>query len=173
MLLRRLVDFEKAISSPVRWTEPDNEDGYVRFLVALEVEGVTEASLQLSGGTYIYYPDEHVTFELSIFGINSQRRTRLMRLDWRSLKGGHTNVRCSGEWAGKRLPSTHLHSFDLNYGEAKGVMRRGKLPCAEPVDPEPKSFEELRERTGLLFRIKNMDIVPRPEWVYSLFGKGE
>jgi hypothetical protein len=172
MPLRRLVEAEKTISSPVQWTEPDREIPYVRFLVALDIAGVTETTLQLSGGTYIDTPDKHVTFELAVVGDKASRRTRLMRIDWRSLHGGHSNIRSTdGAWAGRRVPETHFHPFDFNYIEGEGRMRRGKLPYAQPLEPEPQTFEELRAQAGLLFGIKNMHVVPRPDWVYSLFGR--
>jgi hypothetical protein len=167
--MRRLVEVEKTIGVPVSWTGPDAETGYIRFSVPLEVEGVTEAGLTLNGGAYLNYPDRHVTFELAI--ATARGRVRLVRVDWRSLKGGHSNSpRCPGEWSGRRVPESHLHCFDLNWVEAEQRMRRGKLPYAKPLDSEPQSFEELKDSVGIQFRIKNIAVVPRPEWVYSLFG---
>jgi hypothetical protein len=43
-------------------------------------------------------------------------------------------------------------------------------PCAKPLDSEPQSFEELKDLVGIQFRIKNIAVVPRPEWAYTLFG---
>jgi hypothetical protein len=168
--MRRLVDVEKSIAVPVSWTAPD-ETSFVRFSAPLEIDGVTEAGLTLTGGAYLDYPDRNVTFELAVFGAAGVRRVRLIRLDWRSLRGGHSNPRnCPDKWRGQRVPATHLHCFDLNWVESEQRMRRGKLPCAKPLDSKPQSFEELKESVGIHFRIKNIAIVPRPEWVYDLFG---
>ena len=51
-------------------------------------------------------------------------------------------------------------------------MRRGKLPCARPVERELQTYEDVREYVGTHFKIRNMDIVPRPDWVYDLFDDG-
>ena len=61
MSLQKLFEAEKGISVPVAWTAPDQEDGYIRFSVPLEIEGVIETGLSLSGGAYIDFPDRHVT----------------------------------------------------------------------------------------------------------------
>jgi hypothetical protein len=170
MPLRTIFEAEKNISVAVAWTAPDRDDGYIRFSAPLEMEGVTEAGLLLTGGAYQKVPDQHMTFELAVWGLDGARRTRLVRLDWRSLKGGHSNPSRCGDWAGQRVPPTHLHCFDLNWIEEERRMRKGKLPCARPLDSEPQSFEDLREFVGIHFRIKNIGIVPRPEWEYNLFG---
>jgi len=147
MSLRRLVETEKSIPYRPEWTEPDVGDGNTRLSVPLEIGGVTETGLTLECRAYEYHPDEHVTLELSVLGMNGRRRIRLMRLDWRSLKGGHSNDRrrCSGPWSGKRVPATHLHSFDLNWVESEQRMKKGKLPCAEPISEPLQSFAELTD----------------------------
>lgn len=169
MPLPRLVTSWKSIANPVEWSKPDPEDGYIRFYAPLEMDGIVEAGLVLSGGTYAHHPDRHVTFELAVSGIAGQRRTRLARLDWRAITGGHSNHRrkCAGN--GNRVPETHIHGFELNWVESERRMKRGNLPCAESVDRELQSFEELRAYVGTRFRINNIGIVPRPDWVYDLF----
>lgn len=49
---------------------------------------------------------------------------------------------------------------------------RTDLSQAEPLPEEIQSFESLREYTGKLFRISNIDIVDRPDWEYRLFHNG-
>lgn len=172
MPLRKLVIAEKRIPIRVEWTSPER-DGYVRFLVPLEIDGIVDAGLTLSGGAYHPYRDQHVSLELAILDHNGSRRIRLARIDWKSLRKGHSNNarKCAGPWGGERVPETHLHSFDLNYIEAEGRMKAGKLPCAEPI-PEPlQTFKELRRFCGTCFKINNIDIVPPPDWEYDLFDE--
>jgi hypothetical protein len=171
MLLKSLFLAEKSVPVGVQWTVPDPSDGYMRFSVPLEVGGITEAGLVLTGGSYAHHPDEHITFEMAVFDHGGIRRIRLCRLDWRSLLDGHSNQRnkCRGQWAGKRVPSTHLHSFEANWVEAEQRMRKGKLPCAEPIPQSLQTFDDLRSFVGIYFRIKNIDIVPPPNWLYDLF----
>ncbi len=47
-------------------------------------------------------------------------------------------------------------------------MRRGDLPNAVPIGERLQSFESLLEFTGKLFRIKNMELVAKPNWRYDL-----
>lgn len=170
MPLPRLLAAEKSIPFANEWVKPEASDGYARFLVPLEVEGVLETSVTLSVGAYIRRPDRHVTFELSVRGVSGQRQIRIERVDWRDIRGGHSNQRsCRGLWSGRRVPASHAHTFNLNWVEAERRMRKGKLPCAEPLEPEPQSFEELRTLVGRRLNINNIDVVPRPPWEYDLF----
>jgi hypothetical protein len=52
-------------------------------------------------------------------------------------------------------------------------MRRGNLRQAVDIDEELQTFEAFRDHVGNLFRISNIDIVPRPPWVYDLFLENE
>lgn len=171
MPLPSLVDAWKTIPIAPKWTDPDPADGYTRIYAPLDIEGVTEAGLVLTVGAYATYPERHVTFELCVLDA-ADRRTRLIRLDWRSLRGGHTNKRrnkCDGPWGRRRVPATHLHAFELNYLPDEQRMKKGKLPCAEPTSEELSSFEDVRKFVGSCFKIKNIEIVPPPDWIYDLF----
>lgn len=174
MTLPELVDAEKSISVPVRWTGPDSDEGgWTRFQVPLAIGGVTEAGLVLDGGTYQHHPDRNVCFELGAVGFGGHRRIPLIRVEWRSLRGGHSNERkngCEGEWAGRRVPATHIHTFEGNWRPETQRMRKGDLPCAEPIDEDIQSFESLRSYVGRRFRISNIEIVPRPDWRYDLLS---
>jgi hypothetical protein len=125
----------------------------------------------LTGGAYAQHADRHVSLELAIQGLNGTRRIRLSRIDWRSLRRGHSNPRgkCLGAWDGKRVPETHYHSFEMNWVEAERRMKKGKLPCAKPIDEPLQSFEQLRAFAGISFNINNISIVPPPPWEYDLF----
>ena len=177
MSLPLLVGAEKSIAVAVRWTLPDSDEGgFIRFQVALEIDGIIEAGLFLDGGAYAQHRDVNVSFELAVVSSGRHRRLPLVRVEWRSLRGGHSNQRkngCEGPWAGKRVPETHLHSFEGNWIEAKNRMRRGDLPCAEPIAEELQSFEALRAFVGRHFRINNIDVVPRPDWRYDLFDDND
>lgn len=170
MSLPKLILAPKAIPYAAEWSRPDQDDGYIRYHTSLDLEGVTEAGLTLFGGTYVHHPDRHISFELAVEGHGGNRRIRLARIDWKSIRDGHSNSpRCPGPWAGKRVPETHFHRFELNWSEAEQRMKRGKLPCAEPIDEPIQTFEDLRVYVGIMFNINNINVVPRPDWVYDLF----
>lgn len=179
MSLPQLIAATKAIAVSVAWTTPGpslDEGGYTRFQVPLDVDGITESGLVLEGGAFASYRDRDVCFELNALGHNGRRRIPLMRLEWRSRRGGHSNQRktgCQGPWAGKRVPATHIHTFEANWLAEKDRMRKGDLPCAEPIEEEIQSFEELRVYVGRRFRINNIGVVPHPDWRYDLFDEGD
>jgi hypothetical protein len=165
-----LVSSEKSIPVPVRWSDPDrDEGGWIRFQVPLDIDGITETILVLEGGTYSQHPDRNVCFELCLLGLGRNRRIPLIRVEWRSIRGGHTNQRrsrCSCKV--RRVPETHIHPFEDNWLPDQKIMKRGDLPCAEPIKEDLQSFESLRDYVGTRFRINNISIVPRPLWQYTL-----
>ncbi|WP_223866109.1 hypothetical protein, partial [Salipiger aestuarii] len=102
----------KEISFFPGWSRPEAETGYVFFDAPLEIGGVTETGLVLHGGCYETYPDCNVTFELRIAKSPGQRCLPMERIDWRSLSGGHSNIRGpASEWSGAKVSDTHLHEF--------------------------------------------------------------
>lgn len=137
---------------------------------------VTETGLVLHGGCYHDRPDCHVTFELRISKSPGKRCLPMERIDWRSLDGGHSNIRGpQSEWSGKRVSKTHCHAFDLNWsGQPERLQKRG-LTVAREIDEETlNSFEDVRSYAGNRFRINSIDVVHRPGWEYTLFNpRGE
>jgi len=73
---------------------------------------------------------------------------------------------------GSALPSrteaTHVHSFEINWDVVSERMLKRNLPCADNVPQPLETFEEARAYVGAAFRINNIDVVERPEWVYEL-----
>lgn len=166
MLLRQLVETWKDLSHDAKWTEPDVSQ-YCRFYAPLVVDGILEASLVLKGGTYKTHPERHISFELAIRDMKTNRDVRLSRIDWRVLSGGHSNSRRSCRGLVTRTESTHFHEFSLNYIAEEDRMKR-RLPCARNVDENLNTFEELREFVGTHFRINDIIGIPLPNWEYRL-----
>jgi hypothetical protein len=99
MPLPGLMCAPKRIPFALEWTEPESPGGYIRYNTTLEVDGITEAGLILTGGAYSRLPDRHVTFELSLQTGVPNKRIWLTRIDWRSLKGGHSQRPQEMRWA--------------------------------------------------------------------------
>jgi hypothetical protein len=168
-MLKALADADKSIAFWPGWSKPDADDGYTHFQAPLAIGSVAEAGLFLTGGAYAGAPDKHVTFEIVLLTAGGHRSTKLMRIDWRSLRGGHTNQRrhaCLG--CARRTAATHFHAFDINFVEATGRMRGPKLPCARDIPEGLQSFEELRAYVGKHFKINAIEVVGPPEWAYIL-----
>ena len=151
------------------WSEPEPETGYVWFDAPLEIGGVTERAFVLHGGCYSDHADCHVSLEVRISKVPGRRCIPLMRLDWRSLEGGHQNPRREGSpVSGHKVSDTHLHAFDLNYNPTTGRMRGKALRMAMEIDQDLQSVDDVLRYAGNAFRISNITIVVAPPWRYNL-----
>lgn len=169
MSFERLATEQKQLASAPIWQRAGFEKTGLWFDAPLEIGGVTEAFFVLHGEARVDLPDQHVGLELVYNIPNARRRVPIARMDWKSIKGGHSNKRRAG-WPmkGKRVPPTHFHPFDLNFIAATGRMRPGDLPVAVEISGELQSFESALAMAGFLLRISNIDLVPRPPWEYRL-----
>lgn len=173
MTLRELFDSPKSLVVPPSWSSPE-PNGYSWFDAPLEVFGVTERMFILHGGHQRDLPDAHVCFEIKVGRPGTKKKIPLARIEWRSLKGGHTNPLYGppshSKLKGKRVPDTHHHTFDLNYFGDEDRMRGGNLPWAIAFSEEILSFESLRDTAGKCFGISDIDLVSRPVWGYDLLS---
>lgn len=173
MPLEAFYNSPKAIARFPGWSRPEPETGYMWFDAPLEIGGVVEAGLVLRGGAMAQLRDQNVTFELAVTKPGILKRIPLARVEWRSIRGGHSNKRRGkSEWRGKRVGATHLHAFELNWLPEQRRMRGTNLPIARPIEEDLQSFESLRSYIGNLFRISNIGIVSVPAWEYGLFDHG-
>jgi len=158
---------EKVIPHFPGWSKPERESEHSYFEAPLDIGGVTEPGIILAGNCSLAHPDKHVTFEIYARKLPAKRRVPLMRVDWRRISGGHSNVRDRPAGLPSRVSDTHHHSFALNFNPNTGRMRRGNLPLAEECGETLEDFEALCVYVGRAFRIKNMNIVSRPDWEYG------
>jgi hypothetical protein len=173
MAFAELVTALKALAPFPGWSEPEPETGYCWFNAPIIIGGVVQQSFVLHGGHLKYVPEANVTFELQAGKPGIRRKVPLARIDWRSVRGGHTNPRRSGSpVSGLRVSASHHHSFALNWLETHQRMRGGNLAMAEDIDQSIQSFESLRDLVRNLFRINNIGIVQPPKWEYDLFING-
>jgi hypothetical protein len=173
MDLQTLAAAQKAIAQFPGWSEPEPETGYCWFHAPLMIAGVVEQGFVLHGGYLKHAPEANVSFELLVGKPGGKRKIAIARVDWRAVRGGHTNRRRKGSpVSGLRVSNSHHHSFELNWVPLEGRMRSGDLPMAEDIDQRIQTFELLRDSVGNLFRINNIDVVTPPKWEYDLFLNG-
>ena len=161
-----LVNQPKLLVNFPGWQRSGHEMNSLWFDAPLEIGGIVEPSFTLHGEARLDMPDRNVGLELVYRYPNSSRRFALVRLDWLSWKGGHTNPR-RRNWPlrGKRVGATHAHPFELNFLPHKRAMRPGDLPIAVEIDGELQTFEQARAFAGFLLGISNIELVSRPPWV--------
>jgi hypothetical protein len=165
----QFIQARKLIPAFPGWSQPEAESGYSWFDVSLEIEGVVEAGFIFHGGYLRDRPDCNVTFELRVGKRPGRPCVPLARICWKSLKGGHSNDRrWESAWAGKRVPSTHYHAFELNWDEERQRMKGLNLPVAMPIAEPLETYEALRFFSGKALRISNIDVVGLPKWEYRL-----
>lgn len=170
MTLPALASSIKAIAQFPGWSEPEPETGFCWFHAPLIVAGVVEQGFILHGGYLKRVPEANVSFELRVSRPGGKRKMALARVDWRAVRGGHTNPKRSGSpVSGCRVGNSHHHSFALNWLPQENRLRSGNLPMAEDIDQGIQTFESLRAEVGNLFRINNIEIVTPPKWEYDLF----
>ena len=169
MSFTTLATETKLIARFPGWQRAGFEKTALWFDAELEIGGVVEKGFTLHGEARVDLPDRNVGLEIVYTIPGTRRRIPLARVDWLSIKGGHSNKRRSG-WPmkGKRVPPTHFHPFDLNFNASTGKMRPGDLPVAVEISGELQSFESARAMAGFLLRISNIDLVDRPPWEYRL-----
>ena len=173
MPLTTLAAAYKAIAQFPGWSEPEPETGYCWFHAPLMIAGVVEQGFVLHGGYLKHVPEANVSFELLVSKPGGKRKMAMARVDWRAVRGGHTNPKRKGSpVSGLRVSNSHHHSFELNWLTIEERLRSGNLPMAEDIDQGIQSFELLRELVGNLFRINNIGVVTPPKWEYDLFGNG-
>lgn len=153
-----LVENWKSIAAPVEWSSPpDPDDGWIGFLVPLELGGVVVAELGLRGAAYGHIADAAVMLQLEIGMAGKRSRQPLIRIDWKPKNDGHRNP------DRRILLGTHAHMFSENWLEKEQRMRTGNLPWAEKPH-DINTFAELLDYAKILFRISNIDDIPEPEW---------
>lgn len=173
MPLSALANEGKLIARFPGWQRSGPERVALWFNADLEIGGVVEAGFTLHGEARIDLPDQNVGLELVYQIPGSKRRFSIARLDWRSIKGGHSNNRRpEGMGLKRRVGPTHFHRFELNYVASAGRMRAGDLPYAEEIAAELQGFESARFYAGKLLGISNIDLVTPPPWEYVLALNG-
>lgn len=170
---RRFVETTKSLPFFPGWSDPAPENHYSWFDVPLQINGTVEASFVLHGGCRIDRPDCNVTFELRAGRKPGRSHQALVRVCWKSLRGGHSNDRrWNSPLAGTRTEASHYHPFETNWNDSKQRLIGDNLPLACSMEAEINTYESLRTFTGLAFRINNIHLVSRPPWVYDLLGNG-
>lgn len=165
-MLSAFVAAEKAPSGPIGW-EPDGRN--LRFAVALEIDGVTEAGMLLFGRASLALPDRNVTLGLS-WDDPAGRGGNFDRFDWRPIEA-HTNRGLGPpQHRFMLIEGTHHHPLAENAALAVGLLRavRENLPVALPVEPDPPDWPAFLALAGQRWSLHDLVHAPLPPWQYGL-----
>lgn len=166
--LADLFRAEKILPVQPAFKERDNE--WYRLVCPIEIKGVVVEGLQLGGSAMKRLPDESVTIQLEFHPTKGgPRGGPLARIEWRPMKGHNNKGIGPPEFQNILIQCTHNHCFEMNWQHSPAAVRRGNLPLAYPVDPDPSTFEEFIAFVAKEFRISNLSALAPPEWERALF----
>jgi hypothetical protein len=164
--LKTFLAADKTLSAAVQWTDTE---GDLRFAATLEIRGITQEALQLFGRAAASKPDAAVTLGLR-WTEAPGRYSHFDRLDWRPVHD-HNNKGIGPVALRFRLiGGTHHHRLAHNGALEMGLLRAmaENLPIAEPVLPEPASWEAFLNIGAQRWRIRDLVNIPYPPWQYGL-----
>lgn len=154
---------QKQLLIGVAWTSPDSS-GTLEFLAPLSIDRKTVGRLPLRGTCSQRFPDESLMLQLETGTSDARTRIPLIRLDWRPFSKPHKNPKVSPGTTSRLIWGTHVHCFEENWLHAGQRMRTRNLRYADPISPEPESFEAVVDLAATLFRIDDLKRIERPMW---------
>ena len=156
----------KIVSAPPEWKDDGSDWKRARVALLVPSLGVDGLYLRIkapraeNGAGFLFQVE---------YQPGAQRDTEpLERLEWRM---GHANPDLGPrEVRFLECHSTHLHSFELNFVSKENRMRAGNLPLAEPVDPDPATFEDFLAFAKKSLKINGLETIARPKFQGELLS---
>jgi hypothetical protein len=164
--LSNFLATEKALSGLIDW-KPDGRN--LRFAVALEIDGITEAGLLLFGRASLTLRDRNVTLGLSWDDPTGQGGN-FDRLDWLPL-AAHSNKGLGPlDHRFSLIEGTHHHSLRDNSALTMGIRRaiQENLPVATPIEPDPADGSAFLALAAQRWSLHELVHTPLPPWQYDL-----
>jgi hypothetical protein len=159
--LPEILGAAKDLSGVQTWIA--KEPNQLSLVSALEVDGVTMASVQLRMRAFLDEPERAVMIQLE-YNPPKGRSERLIRIEWRPISPHTNNNKAPEPYRLMILRTSHIHRFEHYYYAAGERMVRGNLPHAMPIEPDPSTFGELLELAAKELRISDLHRVATPPW---------
>lgn len=135
---------EKRLSVTPEWVvQPE----WLSFSCPIDIDGITVAGYRLQGKTMLAHPDRHVILQLEHHPL-SDKGGALCRMEWRPFNGHNNKGKGPRQFRFKEIRCSHHHPFALNWENSEKAVRRGQLPLAVPIDPDPPNFREFLALVG-------------------------
>lgn len=160
--IQELVFAEKAFATRPRWDD-QSDPRYFVFLAPLSIGEVTIGGFEVRAKISKRFVDRDALLQLE-FALSGRKREELWRCQWKPFET-HQNKAWGppGFELAQFASRSHHHPFSENWVADEQKMRRGSLPAALPINPEPATLSEFLDFCGMCFRIKNMNFVEAPQ----------
>lgn len=167
MQMAELINAKKSLPLHPSWLIGDNDR--VSIVSPLDIDGVTIEGLRMRATAIVTRVDECVTFQIEYLPPGGEiKGGPLTRIDWKPLAAHNNKSFGPAMYRNKIITASHYHSFALNWNEEGKAMRKGNLPIAIPLLPEPQTFERLVDLVRQEFNIVNIDWLQLPPWQATL-----
>jgi hypothetical protein len=165
--LVEIFNADKTFPMRPAWKIRDAE--WFQLTSPLDINGVTIEGLRFTGSAMRARPEESVSFQLEFHPPRRQTRGGPMaRIEWLAMQDHFNKQRGPKEHWNRQITGTHHHPFKVNWDDNQGSVRRGELPIAVEVRPEP-TYAQILVFVGEQFRISPIEWVGMPEWEGLLF----
>ena len=139
-----------------------------RLTATVDIDGITEPGLVLTGRASVTNVDRHVSLSL-VYHNALNLGGAIDRIDWKPLDA-HVN---KGVGPPRlrfiRIEGTHRHAWELNAAlGVKAVV--DDLPVAEPIEPDLGNWDVLLQLAATCWRIADLSMFPVPPWQYGLLS---
>lgn len=168
-LLQALHDFlraPKSLGGPIRW-KADPPD--LVFVVALDIEEVTEPGFQLRGRATLSLPDQDISLHL-IRTTLGRKGQNFERLDWRPVHDHRNGRHADPTLDLLHFTASHRHRLVDNAQHRWGLhgAMHHNLPIAAPLGADPPGWPELAALAGRLWNIQGLGDAQAPPWQSDL-----
>lgn len=133
----------------------------------LDIDGVTISGARLVGKASLKHPDRHIVLQLEHHPY-ADSGGAICRLEWRPLNGHGNKRQGPKELRNLIINGSHYHPFDLIWKYCEKDVRKGQLPIAYPIQPDPANCREFLALVGREFKIFNIQCVGIPPWQSQL-----
>jgi hypothetical protein len=160
---------KRLIAPPQEWAERANPDELF-WASPIEINGVAVEGFRFRMTAMRSMPEEAVTCQLEY---HERRKIGgpLCRVDWKPMHAHDNKAHGPPDLRHKRfaVSHSHHHEFNVNWSYAASMVRKGNLPIAVDLSPEPPNFSEFLAFLEKELRIEGLGVVPRPPWQATLF----
>jgi hypothetical protein len=159
--LAAFVQSEKMLAIQPDWIVTDSE--WLSLTCPIDIDGVTIPNVRLTAKANLRQADRHIVVQIE-HDPYADYGGPICRMEWKPFNSHNNKGIGPKEFRFKEIRCSHHHPFDLNWQYCEKQVRRGKLPLAIPIEPDPVNCREFLALVGVSFKIANIQRVGVPPW---------